>query len=88
VLQSGFRVLQTELSDSLSGLYGYTLVLPKSTLVCDFRSHLSAAYVKGNFHHSHIDWGNAFEHGVWDSLADYPLNPLRATEGPGRNPFG
>ncbi|KAG8319670.1 hypothetical protein J6590_090431 [Homalodisca vitripennis] len=30
----------------------------------------------------------AFVHGVWDSLADYPLNPLRATEGPGRNPFG
>ncbi|KAG8299952.1 hypothetical protein J6590_088766 [Homalodisca vitripennis] len=32
--------------------------------------------------------GNAFAHGVWDSLEDYPLNPLRATEGPGRNPFG
>ncbi|KAG8270726.1 gustatory receptor [Homalodisca vitripennis] len=25
---------------------------------------------------------------MWDSLADYPLNPLRTTEGPGRNPFG
>ncbi|KAG8292176.1 hypothetical protein J6590_045847 [Homalodisca vitripennis] len=25
--------------------------------------------------------GNAFAHGVWDSLADYPVNPLRATEG-------
>ncbi|KAG8297331.1 hypothetical protein J6590_037554 [Homalodisca vitripennis] len=31
---------------------------------------------------------NEFAHGVWDSLADYPVNPLRATEGPGRNPFG
>ncbi|KAG8262907.1 CAAX prenyl protease [Homalodisca vitripennis] len=30
----------------------------------------------------------SFAHGVWDSLADYPLNPLRATESPGRNPFG
>ncbi|KAG8299779.1 SUMO1 sentrin specific peptidase 8 [Homalodisca vitripennis] len=32
--------------------------------------------------------GNAFAHGVWDSLADYPLNPQQATEGLGRNPFG
>ncbi|KAG8296164.1 hypothetical protein J6590_063899 [Homalodisca vitripennis] len=25
-----------------------------------------------------VPLGNAFAHGVWDSLADYPLNPLRA----------
>ncbi|KAG8329574.1 hypothetical protein J6590_083485 [Homalodisca vitripennis] len=29
--------------------------------------------------------GNAVAHRVWDSLADYPLNPLQATEGPGPN---
>ncbi|KAG8317859.1 hypothetical protein J6590_018254 [Homalodisca vitripennis] len=41
-----------------------------------------------NHHRACSDRGNAFAHGVWYSLADYPLNPLRATEGPGRNPFG
>ncbi|KAG8241299.1 hypothetical protein J6590_089347 [Homalodisca vitripennis] len=30
--------------------------------------------------------GSIIKHGVRDSLADYPLNPLRAPEGPGRKP--